>query len=427
MFQDWSAAYRLFSEPRFDVNRIFDVIRRACLSETPPEEPFVVAMDDSLLRKTGKKTPGVGWRRDPLGPPFHVNFIKAQRVLQISGGVPVGEVPGPVRMIPIDFRHVPTAKKPRKNAPEGEWAAYRQAQKELNINRQGALRLSALRKRMANDDPQRLLWAVVDGRFTNGTFLKALPERTVVIGRVRSDARFHHPATPAAIATRGRRLRYGELTPTPETLRQDETVPWQRIRVYAADKLHEVRVKTLGPILWRAAGADRPLRLVVIAPLGYRPRKGSRLLYREPAYLICTDPGAPLEKIVQAYVGRWDIEVNFRDEKQLIGVGEAQVRSAQSVQSAPALAVAAYSLLHLAGRRAFGKTDRPGDIPLPKWRHNAVRPRATTADWIRQLRHELWSLGLGAGNFSGFTCEGRHDMKPEKLLPDLASAVLYAV
>ena len=427
MFEDWSAAYRLFSEPRFDAEKIFDVIRRACLHETPSGEPFVAAMDDSLLRKTGKKTPGVTWRRDPLGPPFQVNFVRGQRVLQISGGVPLGEAPGPVRMIPLDFRHVPTAKRPRKVAPESEWAAYRQAQKTLNINRQGAERLRVLRERLAKDDPTRDLWAVVDGRFTNGTFLKNLPEKTVVIGRVRSDARFHHPPAPESVVRRGRKLQYGDRAPTPEALRQDETVPWRTVRVWAADKVHEVRVKTMGPVLWRAAGAERPLRVVVIAPLAYRPRKGSRLLYREPAYLICTDPDAPLEKIVQAYVGRWDIEVNFRDEKQIVGAGEAQVRSAHSVQSAPALAVAAYALLHLAGLRAFGKTGRPGDVPPPKWRKNAVRPRVTTADWIRQLRHELWGLGLRSGNFSGFSCERRRDGKPEKLSPDLEAAVLYAV
>jgi len=73
-------------------------------------------------------------------------------------------------------------------------------------------------------------------------------------------------------------------------LRQDESVPWQKVEAFAAGKRHEFRIKTIGPVLWRKAGADLPLRVVVIAPLGYRLRKGSRMLYRQPAYLICTDP-----------------------------------------------------------------------------------------------------------------------------------------
>ena len=71
-----------------------------------------------------------------------------------------------------------------------------------------------------------------------------------------------------------------------------------------------------------ASMANKPRRLVVIAPVAYRPRKGSKLLYRQPAYLIRTDPDLSLERLVQYYLWRWDIEVNHRDEKQIIGVGQ---------------------------------------------------------------------------------------------------------
>ena len=93
------------------------------------------------------------------------------------------------------------------------------------------------------------------------------------------------------------------------------------------------------------------MQLVVVAPLGYRLRKNSKLLYRKPAYLICTDSQLAIEALLQAYLWRWDIEVNFRDEKTLLGVGQAQVRHPVSAQSVPALAVAAYALLLLAARQ----------------------------------------------------------------------------
>jgi hypothetical protein len=75
-----------------------------------------------------------------------------------------------------------------------------------------------------------------------------------------------------------------------EALRTDDSVPWQTIEAFAAGKRHVFKVKTLGPVLWRKSGADCPLRVVVIAPIGYRLRNGLRLLYRQPAFLICTDP-----------------------------------------------------------------------------------------------------------------------------------------
>ena len=80
-FQDWSATYRLFSQDRLPLPQIFSVIRHAILAELSPQAPFCVALDDSLLRKTGIRIPGVAWRRDPLSPPFQTNLVRAQRVL----------------------------------------------------------------------------------------------------------------------------------------------------------------------------------------------------------------------------------------------------------------------------------------------------------------------------------------------------------
>lgn len=70
------------------------------------------------------------------------------------------------------------------------------------------------------------------------------------------------------------------------------------------DRKHTSRIKSLGPVLEPFAGVDRPVRIVVIAPMGYRLRQGGKLLYRQPTYLICTDPGLPLETFVQEYLWR---------------------------------------------------------------------------------------------------------------------------
>ena len=110
--------------------------------------------------------------------------------------------------------------------------------------------------------------------------------------------------------------------------------------------------------MWRAAGAHQVLQLIVIAPLAYRLRQGSKLLYRRPAFLICTDENLDPQLVIATYFHRGDIEVNFREEKTLLGVGQAQVRSPRSVESAPALTVASYALLLLATQRAFAGLPR---------------------------------------------------------------------
>ena len=63
--------------------------------------------------------------------------------------------------------------------------------------------------------------------------------------------------------------------------------------------MREFSLKILKPVYWRKSGAEMPLMLVVIKPVGYRLRNGSKLLYRDPAFLICTDLTLAIETLLQ--------------------------------------------------------------------------------------------------------------------------------
>jgi len=102
--------------------------------------------------------------------------------------------------------------------------------------------------------------------------------------------------------------------PTPEAIRKDEHTPWTTVQAWATGKKHDFRIKTVALVRWRGSG-KQDLRLIIIASLQYRLSKHSRVPYREPAYLICTDPDLPLQKVIQDFLWRSGIEVNFRDEK----------------------------------------------------------------------------------------------------------------
>jgi hypothetical protein len=426
-FQDWTAAYRLFARNRINMSRVFDVVRNEAVAQLPAEVPLSIAMDDSLLRKTGTHIHGVAWRRDPLGPPFQTNFIRAQRVLQLSLALPCNEGTSSAKLVPIDFAHVPTAPKPRHDAPPEAWTEYKSQQKLANISLQAVSRLKQLSENLKNDPSlsKRSVYLLVDGRFTNRAVFKGLPQGMLFIGRIRSDAKLYAIPSPDVAAGRGRRRSYGEELPTPEQLRQDKSVPWNTVRVLAAGREHDFRIKSLSCVLWRAAGAKRLLRLVVIAPLGYRPRKNSKILYRKPAYLITTDVTSDLSRIVQNYVWRWGIEVNFREEKTLLGVGQAQVRIPASTGNVPAMIVASYAMLLLAALRNRGTLTAECTLPSAKWCRPQSAP-VTTQSLINQLRVELWAKALGIEKLSKFSSSIGPDQKPEKLRPSLPSAVLYA-
>ncbi|RJP32065.1 MAG: hypothetical protein C4547_14455 [Phycisphaerales bacterium] len=92
-------------------------------------------------------------------------------------------------------------------------------------------------------------------------------------------------------------------------MRQKEQHAWQFVEAYAAGNTHAFRIKTLAPVCWRTTGTRLPLRVVVIAPVSYRLTQHGRLLYRQPAYLICTDLDLSLQQLLQEYLWRRDIEV----------------------------------------------------------------------------------------------------------------------
>jgi hypothetical protein len=69
-----------------------------------------------------------------LSPAFHVNFVRGQRFLQLSGLLPAGEVPGPARAIPFRFEHSPPLPKPKTSASPEAWKAYREQKKTRNLS-----------------------------------------------------------------------------------------------------------------------------------------------------------------------------------------------------------------------------------------------------------------------------------------------------
>ena len=118
------------------------------------------------------------------------------------------------------------------------------------------------------------------------------------------------------------------------------------------------------------------------------------------------------------YIARWDIEVNFRDEKTLLGVGEAQVRDPHAVENVTATAVAAYALM-LAAAHQHGATKGTFAAPRPKWQNRKPR-RATTQRLIQQIRYELWGHAM---RFSHFASQSSPPRSPPNPLHDPSHAI----
>jgi hypothetical protein len=380
--RSWSAEYFLHSRCNWEPQQLFRPILKRALPYCS-QRLVGVALDDTRLRKTGRCIPQAFYQRDPMSPPFHLNLVLGLRFLQASLLVPLHRTTAvATRALPIRFQEVSRVKRPGKKATEEMKKQYQEALKKQNLSLSFVEMGQQLRKDLdAAGGADKILVLAVDGSFCNRTCFGGVPERSVLLVRARKDARlcFH--------AAEGSRRFYGTDKFTPEQVRQDEGRAWKTTKIFYGGKRRKIRYKEVQGVYWQRGAQRRALRLIVVAPTPYRKSKSKRLYYRDPAYLLTIDLHSSVKQLLQIYFDRWQIEVNHREEKDTLGIGQAQLWNVTSVPKQPVLAVAAYSALLLASLLAFGAERGKHYAELPKWRRNARRP--SCLDLVTLLRKEM--------------------------------------
>jgi len=384
--KDWSADYKVFSRSPWTPRALFHPILESAL-QAQPMDHIVISTDDTRVWRNGQHVPQTQWHRDPMGPPFQTNLRWGHRFLQASLVLPLYQQDGQsaARSIPVRFEIAPVVKKPGKQATPQQHQRYRQQKKKQNLSVQFVALTHEVRQQLdeTGHQHQRLI-QVGDGSFCNRTVFRPdwEAQNVTIIARCRKDMVLCHRA-----AGPGPRF-YDPVKFTPAQVRRDgRRGRWQTTQIFHGGCYREVRYKEKTPIYWQGGAGQRPVRLLVVAPVGYRTSKNGRKYYRKPAYLLTTDLTTAAPVILQAYFDRWGIEVNHRDEKETLGVGQAQVWNPHSVTKVPALLVAMYSWLLLAGLHCYGPTRTEVYEPLPKWRRGAKRP--SCLDLVTLLRRQL--------------------------------------
>jgi len=359
------ADYKFYSECKWNVEHLFNPILSTAAKYIPGDY-LCFAADDTRLHKTGKKIPQTGWHIDPLGPKFRVNLIWGLRFLQMSILLPLYRESGHTRSIPVRFISAPYIKKPGKKGTEEDWRQYRLLTKQKNLSTLFVKQIKGLRQAMDEQGlGHKLLIMACDGSFCNKTCMAVNDPNIALVARCRKNAKlcFLSPA--------GGKKIYDDRKFSPEEVRQDDRIEWQRATLFYGGKWREMRYKEVKNVLWQYGTKRQFLRLIVLAPLPYI--RGGRRNYRNAAYLLTTNKTVDEKILIQAYLDRWQIEYNHRDEKSILGVGEAQVWNENSVERQPAFHVAAYSALLLANQIAYGDQEHVDFGIRPGWRKKPKR------------------------------------------------------
>ena len=321
----------------------------------PAGDPVLVAVDDTLFKRRGKKVWSASWFHDgsaqgPVKTGYGNNWV----VLGIVCRLPMVRRPVAVPVL---------AKLVIKdtNSASRLWLARRMA-----VLLAGAL-------------PGRDVHVVADSAYAGGE-LKDLPPGITWTTRLRKDARLF-ALPPARTGRRGAPRKKGDQLPSLAGLAPAaEFTPVTVTRYGTAQTVSAAAVTCL----WYSVFRTRPVTVVLIRD---KSKTGFDLA------LVTTDTAATATQVIERYAARWSIEVAIEDSKQVFGCGQARNRTARAVERTvpfqvicQAIAVCWYAT---AGHD-------PSDIDARRlrapWYRGKTEP--STADMAAKLRRVLIAARL---------------------------------
>lgn len=287
-----SRAHRFFSTARWNLDQVGLIVLNLIMGWlTPVGAPMVVAVDDTLFRRNGRRVHGACWAYDGSRK-VAAGSKKLSRGTTFVVAAVVVELP---------FLDRPIA-----------WPVL------ARLWRPGGPTKPALTRELirviAAARRDRAIHVVVDGAYVCTT-LRHLPANVTLTGPLPRHATLAqvHPDVdnpPCLRGKRGRTRTRGEKIGTPTDLATATTSEHVTVTRYGRRRTITVHHRRC---LWPGVFWSRPGRILVI-----REPRGPGLA------LLTTDTTASIQQIVEHYAARWSIEVAFADARQTTGVGEAR-------------------------------------------------------------------------------------------------------
>jgi DDE superfamily endonuclease len=308
-------AHYFFARAAWQVDELGLAVARLVVALlVPPGGPVVVAVDDPVFRRCGRRVYGAAWQHDGSSPArnklsFGNCFVTAGIVVALPFCT------RPVCLPVLARLHVPgrgRAVKPRRQAAPASTVS-------------SAVALVAL---LAGAFPGRLVHVVADAHY-HGPALRGLPPGVTWTTRLPKNAVLHGLAPPR-VRKPGRPPRKGPRLGTPADLAAAATWTRATVHIYGRDTAEDLAEITC---LWYGCLDTITVRVI---------------LARDTATtlaLVTTDLTAPAAALVQRYAARWGIEQAFTDARNILGAGEARNRTRRAVQRTVPFAMLVHTLV----------------------------------------------------------------------------------
>jgi len=305
-------AHRFFSAARWSVDelglKVAEVIVERLL---PADAPLVVPVDDSLLKRRGRRIFGCFWHHDATAN------SKGSAVAWGNNWVTAGiNVKLPFLERTVCLLVLFRLWRPRR--PE-----YAKANKP-DPERPSKTRLaSEMLAVLAARFPNRIIHMVGDAAYAS---VKDLPQTVTLTSRLRVDATLNKlapPRPPKGQRKRGRPPKRGPVLPKLDQIAHNPATEWTETTVRRYGKREQVMLHTFC-CLWYEAFGTQPVQVVIIQDTS--KAQGFELA------LISTDLDATPAQLVERYSERWPTEVAYEEGKEIFGVGDARNRTENAVR-----------------------------------------------------------------------------------------------
>jgi DDE superfamily endonuclease len=346
-------AHRFFSHARWSAEALGLVLARLIVAALVPDgEPVLVAIDDTLCKRTGRKVHAIGWFHDGSAKGPHQvglgnNWVIAAIVVTLPFCSRPVALPVLARLVHKDIKPAPASR--------------------LVLARQMT---AALARALAGRD----IHVVADAAYA-GKELARLPATVTWTTRLRKNAALHELPGPRT-GKRGRPRLKGKRLPSLGMLAGQMTFTPVTVRRYGKTATVHAAAITC---LWHGVFGSRPVQMVLIRD---RTQTACDLA------LATTDLAASPAQIIERYASRWSIEVAVQDAKQIFGTGQARNRLAAAVHRTLPFTLACQSLAIIwyatAGHHPADVDDHRTRAP---WYRTKTEP--STADMTAKLRRVL--------------------------------------
>jgi len=308
-------AHYFFARAAWELDELGLAVARLVVARlVPPGQPVVVAVDDSLFRRSGRKVFGVAWQHDGSSPArnklsFGNCFVTAGIIVALPFCA------RPVCLPVLARLHVPgkgRARKPRRQAAPASTVSA----------------AAALVTLLAGAFPGRAVHVTADAHY-HGPALRDLPATVTWTTRLPKNAVLYALAPPR-VRKPGRPARKGRRLGTWAEMAAAAAWTPATVHIYGRDQAEDLAEVTC---LWYGCLDTITVRVILA-------RDADTTLA-----LVTTDLAAPAARLTERYAARWGIEQAFADARNILGAGEARNRTRRAVQRTVPFALLVHTLV----------------------------------------------------------------------------------